>query len=290
MFFARFPLAVGMLAIAGSLAAKKHVPPFGRHAADAHAAVHRAARDHRRDRRCADLPAGAGARADRRTPGDARTLTGPCLSQRYQTMTTHHQTRALDPKLLMPAIGDAFRKLSPRAQFRNPVMFVVFVCSILTTLLWMQALGWTRRGAGGLHPRGSPVAVVHAAVREFRRSDRRRPRQGTGRLAAQRAHAMSSRTRFTRPTDASRSPSRPRIDLRKGDLVLVRGRRIHPWRRRRRRGRGDRRRKRGDRRIRAGDPRIRRRPQLGHRRHARAVGLADRAHRAAILARASSTA
>ena len=27
MFFARFPLAVGMLAIAGSLAAKKHVPP-----------------------------------------------------------------------------------------------------------------------------------------------------------------------------------------------------------------------------------------------------------------------
>jgi K+-transporting ATPase ATPase A chain len=27
MFFARFPLAIGMLAIAGSLAAKKHVPP-----------------------------------------------------------------------------------------------------------------------------------------------------------------------------------------------------------------------------------------------------------------------
>ena len=56
-------------------------------------------------------------------------------------MTTHTQTSALDPELLMPAIGDAFRKLSPRAQFRNPVMFVVFVCSILTTLLWFQALG-----------------------------------------------------------------------------------------------------------------------------------------------------
>ena len=57
-------------------------------------------------------------------------------------MTTHHhpQTSALDFKLLMPAIGDAFRKLAPRAQFRNPVMFVVFVCSILTTLLWIQAL------------------------------------------------------------------------------------------------------------------------------------------------------
>jgi K+-transporting ATPase ATPase B chain len=56
-------------------------------------------------------------------------------------MTTHTQTSALDPELLMPAIGDAFRKLSPRTQFRNPVMFVVFVCSILTTLLWFQALG-----------------------------------------------------------------------------------------------------------------------------------------------------
>ena len=58
-------------------------------------------------------------------------------------MTIHHlpQSRALDPTLLMPAIGDAFRKLSPRAQFRNPVMFVVLVCSILTTLLWFQALG-----------------------------------------------------------------------------------------------------------------------------------------------------
>ncbi len=40
----------------------------------------------------------------------------------------------------MPAIIDAFRKLSPRAQVRNPVMFVVFVCSIATTLLWVQAL------------------------------------------------------------------------------------------------------------------------------------------------------
>ena len=40
----------------------------------------------------------------------------------------------------MPAIADAFRKLSPRAQVRNPVMFVVFVCSIATTLLWVQAL------------------------------------------------------------------------------------------------------------------------------------------------------
>ncbi|GAA0714737.1 potassium-transporting ATPase subunit KdpB [Dokdonella soli] len=42
--------------------------------------------------------------------------------------------------MIAPAIADAFRKLSPRRQFRNPVMFVVFVCSVLTTGLWAQAL------------------------------------------------------------------------------------------------------------------------------------------------------
>jgi K+-transporting ATPase ATPase B chain len=50
------------------------------------------------------------------------------------------QASALSRKLIVPAIADAFRKLSPRQQFRNPVMFVVFVCSILTTGLWAQAL------------------------------------------------------------------------------------------------------------------------------------------------------
>ncbi len=46
----------------------------------------------------------------------------------------------LDPVLVRPALVDAFRKLSPRAQARNPVMFVVYVGSILTTLLWLNAL------------------------------------------------------------------------------------------------------------------------------------------------------
>jgi len=48
--------------------------------------------------------------------------------------------RGFDRALVTRALGDAFIKLSPRMQFRNPVMFVVFVCSVLTTLLWVQAL------------------------------------------------------------------------------------------------------------------------------------------------------
>src|SRR5215471_10642429 len=49
-----------------------------------------------------------------------------------------------DPALVRPAIADAFRKLDPRVQWRNPVMFVVYIGSILTTGLWIQAL--TGRG------------------------------------------------------------------------------------------------------------------------------------------------
>ena len=46
-----------------------------------------------------------------------------------------------DPLLLRQAIAGAFGKLDPRVQWRNPVMFVVYVGSIITTLLWLQALG-----------------------------------------------------------------------------------------------------------------------------------------------------
>ncbi|MBN9501552.1 MAG: potassium-transporting ATPase subunit B [Armatimonadetes bacterium 55-13] len=43
-------------------------------------------------------------------------------------------------QLVRRAILDSFRKLSPRVQVRNPVMFVVFVGSILTTGLWVHSL------------------------------------------------------------------------------------------------------------------------------------------------------
>jgi K+-transporting ATPase ATPase B chain len=48
--------------------------------------------------------------------------------------------KMFDTELLLPAIADSFRKLSPRTQLRSPVMFVVYVGSIITTLLYVQAL------------------------------------------------------------------------------------------------------------------------------------------------------
>ena len=52
-----------------------------------------------------------------------------------------HPTYTLfDPQLAKPAAVDALRKLSPRVQWRNPVMFVVYVGALLTTALWAHAL------------------------------------------------------------------------------------------------------------------------------------------------------
>src|SRR5712671_4343476 len=54
---------------------------------------------------------------------------------------TRRRLSMFDRALLGPAIADSFRKLSPKVQLRNPVMFVVYIGSIVTTALWIQALG-----------------------------------------------------------------------------------------------------------------------------------------------------
>src|SRR5205807_428183 len=45
-----------------------------------------------------------------------------------------------DLPIVLQAVVDSFRKLTPQREVRNPVMFVVYVGSILTTLLWVQAV------------------------------------------------------------------------------------------------------------------------------------------------------
>ncbi len=46
----------------------------------------------------------------------------------------------LDPNIVMPAIGSAFRKLNPRLMMKNPVMFVVEVVAALTTVIFLRQL------------------------------------------------------------------------------------------------------------------------------------------------------
>ncbi|MDP3839896.1 MAG: potassium-transporting ATPase subunit KdpB, partial [Methylococcales bacterium] len=49
-------------------------------------------------------------------------------------------TTLFEPAIVRQALLDAFLKLTPRQQWKNPVMFVVYLGSILTTVLWLQAL------------------------------------------------------------------------------------------------------------------------------------------------------
>ncbi|WP_446812029.1 potassium-transporting ATPase subunit KdpB [Methylomonas sp. 2BW1-5-20] len=58
-------------------------------------------------------------------------------------------TSLLDPQILQQALFDAFAKLTPQQQWKNPVMFVVYLGSLLTTVLWLQALnGESEESAG----------------------------------------------------------------------------------------------------------------------------------------------
>ncbi|HEX7915932.1 potassium-transporting ATPase subunit KdpB [Rudaea sp.] len=134
-------------------------------------------------------------------------------------MSTSHAS-ALDKALLIPAIGDAFRKLSPRAQFRNPVMFVVFVCSILTTLLWLQAL----RGDGEA-PAGFILGVAlwlwfTLLFANFAEAI------AEGRGKAQAASLRGARkdvvaNKIPSPDQRDRVTVGAAHDLRKGDFVIV---------------------------------------------------------------------
>src|SRR4249920_2194244 len=75
-------------------------------------------------------------------------------------------TQALSPSPLLPrglisrsilrqAFAESFVKLLPQHQWRNPVMFVVYLGCILTTILWVQALG-----GKGEAPAGFILAVT----------------------------------------------------------------------------------------------------------------------------------
>ncbi|MBW7982592.1 potassium-transporting ATPase subunit KdpB [Enterobacillus tribolii] len=53
---------------------------------------------------------------------------------------TRKQRALFDSALMLTALKDACKKLDPRVQWRNPVMFVVYLGSILTTVIWLAIL------------------------------------------------------------------------------------------------------------------------------------------------------
>ncbi len=90
-----------------------------------------------------------------------------------------HTISIWDPGIVRQAIADSFRKLDPRIQVKNPVMFIVEAGSLLTTIIFVQELA-SGGGRLALHWAGRLLALVYGPVRQFRRSDGRGPRESAG--------------------------------------------------------------------------------------------------------------
>src|SRR5437879_4279949 len=71
------------------------------------------------------------------------------MTGRQGEFMTRKSHKLFDWSIIRPAIWDSFKKLDPRVQIKNPVMFVVEVGSVLTTGLWLQALGGHGEASAG---------------------------------------------------------------------------------------------------------------------------------------------
>src|SRR5882672_655506 len=67
-------------------------------------------------------------------------VTAPAVGGAAPTRRPKRSKSMFDPAILRRAVKDSFAKLNPRVMARNPVMFVVEVGSVLTTLLFFRDL------------------------------------------------------------------------------------------------------------------------------------------------------
>ena len=133
--------------------------------------------------------------------------------------TTHSHAKSTsiwDPQIVRRAIGDSLKKLHPRTMARNPVMFVVEVGSVLTTLRLVQdALA----GRGGLGFEFQItfwlwLTVLFANFAEAMAEGRGKAQAETLRKA--KTETIANRERPDRTLEQVAAPM-----LRKGDIVRV---------------------------------------------------------------------
>ena len=89
-------------------------------------------------------------------------------------MTNNSSANLLDLGIIFPAIAQSFVKLDPRSLAKNPVMFVVALVSALTTILFIKDVVIGNGERIRLHAADHHLALVHRALRQLRRSRRRR--------------------------------------------------------------------------------------------------------------------
>ncbi|MFZ0215823.1 MAG: potassium-transporting ATPase subunit KdpB [Candidatus Dormiibacterota bacterium] len=140
------------------------------------------------------------------------------------TTTSRKKSRSsiADPALLLPAIGQSFVKLDPRRQVRNPVMFVVEVGSVLTTIIF--AAGLFQHGTNELFVGQIALwlwfTVLFANFAEA---------VAEGRGKAQAATLRRTRSETTaRRLAGGREEHVPATELRRGDRVVCEGNDVIP--------------------------------------------------------------
>ncbi|MEL5300003.1 potassium-transporting ATPase subunit KdpB [Serratia nevei] len=133
---------------------------------------------------------------------------------------TRKQRALFEPALVRTALIDAVKKLDPRVQWRNPVMFVVYIGSILTTAIWLAILTGQTHGAAAFT--GSVALWLWFTVLFANFAEA---------LAEGRSKAQAESLKGTKKTSWAKKLAGPRRDgatekvaaesLRKGDIVLV---------------------------------------------------------------------
>jgi K+-transporting ATPase ATPase B chain len=136
-------------------------------------------------------------------------------------MSAAHKTRPLfDPPIVRRAALDAVRKLDPRNMIRNPVMFVVEVGSLLTTILALAAFAGRLPESPGFVLSISVwlwFTVLFANFAEAMAEGRGKAQADTLRSARRDVSAK----KLARPADKTDFKSVPASTLRKGDVVLA---------------------------------------------------------------------
>jgi potassium-transporting ATPase ATP-binding subunit len=133
----------------------------------------------------------------------------------------HSAARSMfDPVLVKPALVDSFRKLAPRTQLRNPVMFCVYVGSILTTVLWIAALSGVAEAPAGFILAVALWLWFTVLFANFAEA------LAEGRSKAQAASLRSAKRdvmakRLSEPKAKASVVITTATDLKKGDVVLV---------------------------------------------------------------------
>ena len=131
-------------------------------------------------------------------------------------MATQKQLSLFDPLILRQAAVDSFRKLSPRLVAKNPVMFVVEVGSVLTTLVFIRDLfvgtPAAPRWFTGLVAIWLWFTVVFANFAEA-------VAEGRGKAQADTLRKMRKTAEARRLVDGKEGRV-PADSLRKGDLVV----------------------------------------------------------------------